>query len=67
MRMQPFIYLEPKSLKEALMMMDEHKDKLKVLSGGTETVALMKLRLIKPEYVMSLKRLTNLKGIQKQE
>jgi 4-hydroxybenzoyl-CoA reductase subunit beta len=67
MRMQPFIYLEPKSLKEALMMMEEHKDKLKVLSGGTETVALMKLRLIKPEYVMSLKRLTNLNGIQKQE
>lgn len=67
MRMKPFIYLEPKSLKEALMMMDEHMDKLKVLSGGSETVALMKLRLIKPEYVMSLKRLTNLSGIQKQE
>jgi 4-hydroxybenzoyl-CoA reductase subunit beta len=66
MRMQPFIYLEPKSLKEALLMLDEHKDKLKVLSGGTETVARMKLRLIKPEFVMSLKSLTNLKGIQKQ-
>ena len=67
MRIQPFVYLEPKSLKEALMMMDEHKDKLKVLSGGTETVALMKLRLIKPEYIMSLKRLSNLKGIRKQD
>jgi 4-hydroxybenzoyl-CoA reductase subunit beta len=67
MRMQPFVYLEPKSLKEALVMLDEHKDKLKVLSGGTETVALLKLHLIKPQYIMSLKRLSNLKGIQERD
>lgn len=67
MRMQPFIYLEPKTLKDALVMLDRHKDKLKVLSGGTETVALMKLNLIKPQYVMSLKRLSNLKVIVKQD
>jgi 4-hydroxybenzoyl-CoA reductase subunit beta len=67
MRMQYFVYLEPKSLKEALIMLDEYKEKLRVISGGTETVALMKLRLIKPQYVMSLKKLTNLKGIQKKE
>jgi len=67
MRMQPFIYLEPKSLKEALVMLDEQKEKLRVLSGGTETVALMKLHLIKPQYVMSLKKLSNLKGIQKND
>jgi 4-hydroxybenzoyl-CoA reductase subunit beta len=65
--MQPFIYLEPKSLKEALVMLDKHKDKLKVLSGGTETVTLMKLHLIKPQYIMSLKSLSNLKGIQKKD
>ena len=66
MRLQPFVYLEPKSLKEALEMLDEHKDKLKILSGGTETVALMKLHLIRPQYVMSLKKLSSLTGIQGQ-
>jgi 4-hydroxybenzoyl-CoA reductase beta subunit len=66
MRIQPFIYLEPKTLKEALIMLDENKEKLKIISGGTETVPLMKLRLIKPQYVMSLKRLSNLKGIREQ-
>jgi 4-hydroxybenzoyl-CoA reductase subunit beta len=65
--MQPFIYLEPKTLKEALLMLNEHKEKLKILSGGTETVALLKLHLIKPQYIMSLKRLSNIKGIQKQD
>lgn len=65
MRMQPFVYLEPKSIKEALELLDEHKEKLKVLSGGTETVALLKLRLINPHYIMSLKRLSGLRGIQK--
>ncbi len=67
MRVQPFIYLEPKSLKEALVMLDEHKEKLRVLSGGTETVSLLKLRLIRPQYVMSLKKVSNLKGIQRQD
>lgn len=67
MRIQPFVYLEPKSLKEALSMLNEHKEKLKVLSGGTEIVALLKLHLIKPQYVMSLKKIANLRGIQKQD
>lgn len=67
MKIQPFVYLEPKSLREALAMLDEHKEKLKVLSGGTEIVSLLKLHLIKPQYVMSLKRISSLKGIQEQE
>ncbi len=66
MRMHPFVYLEPKTLKEALTMLDENKEKLKIISGGTEIVSLMKLRLIKPQYVMSLKRISNLKGIREQ-
>jgi 4-hydroxybenzoyl-CoA reductase subunit beta len=66
MRMQPFVYLEPKSLKEALVMLSKHKEKLRILSGGTETVALLKLNLINPQYVMSLKQISSLKGIQKQ-
>lgn len=66
MRMQPFTYLEPKTLKEALTLLDQNKEKLKIVSGGTELVSLMKLRLIKPHYVMSLKKLSNLKGIREQ-
>jgi 4-hydroxybenzoyl-CoA reductase subunit beta len=67
MRMQSFVCLEPKTLKEALMTLSDSKEKIKILSGGTEIVALMKLHLIQPQYVMSLKKLTNLKGIQKKE
>jgi len=66
MRMQPFVYLEPKTLKEALTMLDQNKEKLKIISGGTEIVPLMKLHLIRPQFVMSLKRLSSLKGIQEQ-
>lgn len=66
MRMQPFVYLEPKTLKEALIMLDQNKEKLKIISGGTELIPLLKLRLIKPQYIMSLKKLSKLKGIREQ-
>lgn len=64
--MQSFVYLEPKTLKEALIMLDQNKEKLKIISGGTELIPLMKLRLLRPQYIMSLKKLSKLKGIQQQ-
>lgn len=47
-------------------MLGEYQDKVKILSGGTEVIALMKLRLITPQAVMSLKGLSGLRGIRKQ-
>lgn len=47
-------------------MLGEYQDKVKILSGGTEVIALMKLRLITPQAVMSLKGLSGLRGVREQ-
>jgi 4-hydroxybenzoyl-CoA reductase subunit beta len=63
MRLPPFDYLEPATLTEALSMMDRYKDSVKVVAGGTEAVAQLKLRLIRPEYVMNIKKIPEMSGI----
>ncbi len=65
MRLPPFEVLEPATLKNALSMLEKHKGKVKIIAGGTEIVGLMKLGLSEPPYVLSLRKIKNLKGIKK--
>ena len=65
MKLPPFSVLEPNNKKNALSMLDMYGDKLKVIAGGTELILLMKLGLLTPAYVMSLKAIKGLRGIKK--
>ncbi len=56
-------YLEPDSLKEACLMLAEHKEKAKLMSGGTQLIPLMKEGKVQPEYVINLKNIPNLQYI----
>ena len=60
----PFEYFAPGSLKEALGLLSDYKDDAKILAGGQSLVALMKLRLAKPRYVIDLNRIPDLKYIR---
>lgn len=62
--MNPFTYLQPASLDEALALMARHGDEAKVIAGGTGLVNLMKMNLAQPPVVIGLKALTALSGIE---
>lgn len=60
----PFEYFAPKSLEEALRLIERHGDEAKLLAGGHSLLPLMKLRLARPRYVIDLGRLRNLRYIR---
>ncbi|MGH9815596.1 MAG: FAD binding domain-containing protein [Candidatus Acidiferrales bacterium] len=59
-----FEYHVPKSLDEALRLLDQHGDEAKVLAGGHSLLPLMKLRLAAPRYVVDIGRIKQLDYIR---
>jgi 4-hydroxybenzoyl-CoA reductase subunit beta len=62
-RLPYFGYYEPATLEEALALMAEHREKLRVLAGGTELFPLMKFGLAQPSHLVSSGNLPGLRGI----
>ncbi len=58
-----FDYYSPRSLSEAVKFLAEHKDDVKILSGGQSLLPLMKMRLAKPGYVLDIGRIPSLDTI----
>jgi len=59
-----FQYVKPKSLQEALELLDEHKDEAKILAGGVGLFAFMKERLLAPRYVVDIKGIPELQVLR---
>ncbi len=62
----PFEYHAPKTLEEALRLVERHGDEAKVLAGGHSLLPLMKLRLAAPRYIIDLGRLRGLSYIREE-
>jgi carbon-monoxide dehydrogenase medium subunit len=62
-----FEYFAPKSLDEALRLVERHGDEAKLLAGGHSLLPLMKLRLAAPRYVIDLGRLRGLRYIREEK
>jgi carbon-monoxide dehydrogenase medium subunit len=58
-----FDYLAPEGLDEALAILRERGDGGRLLAGGTDLVVQMKEAGLRPSYVVSLRRLRDLRGI----
>jgi carbon-monoxide dehydrogenase medium subunit len=58
-----FEYYSPRSLSDAVKFLGEHKDDVKILSGGQSLLPLMKMRLAKPGYVLDIGRIPGLDTI----
>lgn len=58
-----FEYFKPGNKKEALELVKKYGNKAKVLAGGTDLVIMMKEKMIKPDYVIDISDLNELKGI----
>lgn len=61
--MKRFEYLAPTTLEEAASLLRERGDGGKILAGGTDLLVQMKEAGLHPSYVVSLRRLSELRGI----
>jgi len=59
-----FEYLRPKTVPEAIAMLQQHGDDAKILSGGQSLIPMMKLRLARPSHLIDIARVTGLSYIK---
>lgn len=59
-----FEYFKPKSKNEALQLVKDLGGKAKILAGGTDLVIMMKEKMIKPDAIIDISDLEELKGIK---
>jgi aerobic carbon-monoxide dehydrogenase medium subunit len=60
----PFAYHRPRSLEETLGLLAEHGENARVVAGGHSLIPMMKLRLARPEHLVDLQDLQELRGIR---
>ncbi len=58
-----FDYYAPKTKKEALELVESLGRNAKVMAGGTDLIIMMKEKMIKPEAIIDISELSELKGI----
>src|SRR6516225_11347502 len=61
-----FEYLQPKTIPEAIAMLQQHGDAAKILSGGQSLIPMMKLRLARPGYLVDINRIEGLSHIKEE-
>ena len=61
-----FEYFAPRSLNDAVKLLAEHRDDVKILSGGQSLLPLMKMRLSKPAYVVDIGRIPDMDEISEE-
>ena len=62
-----FEYLRPKTIPEALTLLEQHGDDAKILSGGQSLIPMMKIRLARPGCLIDINRLVDLQYIKEQD
>ncbi len=59
-----FELFTPKTLDEALTLLNKYKDKCKVIAGGQTLILLMRQGLLTPKYLVDIKRIPELNFIR---
>jgi carbon-monoxide dehydrogenase medium subunit len=60
----PFEYLRPKTISDAIALLQQHGEAAKILSGGQSLIPLMKIRLAKPECLVDINQIEGLQYIK---
>src|ERR1700722_18674502 len=60
----PFAYHRPRSLDETFGLLAQHGEDARVVAGGHSLIPMMKLRLARPEHLVDLRDLEDLRGIR---
>lgn len=63
MTLPQFTFLAPTSLAEACALLEKHQGKIKIKAGGTDMIVRLSHRAVKPDYLMSLKKIPGLDAI----
>ena len=58
-----FQYFAPKSVAEAISLLQQHGDEAKILAGGHSLLPAMKLRLAQPGVLIDIGKIAELKGV----
>jgi carbon-monoxide dehydrogenase medium subunit len=61
-----FEYLRPKTVPEAIAMLQQHGDEAKILSGGQSLIPMMKLRLARPGFLIDINRISGLSYVKEE-
>jgi carbon-monoxide dehydrogenase medium subunit len=61
-----FEYLRPKTVLEAVAMLHQHGDEAKILSGGQSLIPMMKLRLVRPGFLIDINRISGLSYVKEE-
>ena len=64
MGLRPFEYVEPASVAEASRFLAEHPEDARIYAGGTSLLLLMKQGIVRPDYLVNIKRIPELRYIE---
>jgi len=64
MTLPEFEHFEPKTLRQACHLLKKYGDRARVIAGGTDLLNLMRHRLIEPQYLIDLKKISELQTLQ---
>ncbi len=62
-----FDYLRPKTIPEAIALLQQYGDDAKILSGGQSLIPMMKLRLARPAYLIDINRIVGLSYVKEED
>jgi aerobic carbon-monoxide dehydrogenase medium subunit len=62
-----FDYLRPKTIPEAIALLQQYGDDAKILSGGQSLIPMMKLRLARPAYLIDINRIAGLAYVREED
>lgn len=64
MRLPRFEYLEPKDAKEASSLLSEKREEAAIITGGTDILIKLKQRVVTPRYLVNLRHVEEMRGIE---
>lgn len=64
MGLRNFDYIEPSSVQEASKFMVEHPEEARIYAGGTSLLLLMKQGIVRPSYLVNIKKIPKLRYIE---
>jgi len=65
--MQPFTYLIPATVEEAVALFGQHRETARYMAGGTDVIVKIKDGWMAPDYLINLKQIPGLDDLHKNE